>query len=135
MLLDELEAEGGALQLETGINAVEKPDEWFSVATSKGPLKARSLVVATVLPDVDKAVRHASGSDADVIRDRAFFDAARRESVTAKEVARTSMKPGMAVQGPAIIVENETTTIVTSAYAAIGQSDGSLLLRRKGDAA
>jgi len=54
MLLDELEAEGGALQLETGINAVEKPDEWFSVATSKGPLKARSLVVATGGPSIPK---------------------------------------------------------------------------------
>lgn len=54
MLLDELEAAGGTLQLETGIKAVEKPDEWFSVATSKGPLKAKSLVVATGGPSIPK---------------------------------------------------------------------------------
>ncbi|WP_420335721.1 NAD(P)/FAD-dependent oxidoreductase [Roseibium sp.] len=54
MLLNELEAAGGALQLETGIKAVEKPDEWFSVATSKGPLKARALVVATGGPSIPK---------------------------------------------------------------------------------
>lgn len=54
MLLDELEAAGGALQLETGIHAVEKPDDWFSLATSKGPLKARSLVVATGGPSIPK---------------------------------------------------------------------------------
>lgn len=54
MLLDELEAAGGTLQLETGIKAVEKPDDWFSVATSKGPLRAKSLVVATGGPSIPK---------------------------------------------------------------------------------
>ncbi|MEM8702580.1 MAG: NAD(P)/FAD-dependent oxidoreductase [Pseudomonadota bacterium] len=54
MLLHELEAAGGTLQLETAITAVEKPDKWFSVATSKGPLKARSLVVATGGPSIPK---------------------------------------------------------------------------------
>lgn len=54
MLLDELEAAGGALQLETEIKAVEKPDDRFSVATSKGPLRAGSLVVATGGPSIPK---------------------------------------------------------------------------------
>ncbi|MBN9668926.1 NAD(P)/FAD-dependent oxidoreductase [Roseibium aggregatum] len=54
MLLSELEAAGGALQLETEIKAVQKPDEWFSVATSKGPLRAKSLVVATGGPSIPK---------------------------------------------------------------------------------
>nr|WP_319385881.1 NAD(P)/FAD-dependent oxidoreductase [uncultured Roseibium sp.] len=54
MLLDELDAAGGTLQLETGVKAVEKPDAWFSVATSKGPLKAKSLVVATGGPSIPK---------------------------------------------------------------------------------
>lgn len=54
MLLAELEAAGGALQLETRIDAVEKPDDSFSVATSKGPLRTRSLVVATGGPSIPK---------------------------------------------------------------------------------
>ena len=54
MLLDELEAAGGHLQLETEIKAVDKPDERFSVATSKGPLRATSLVVATGGPSIPK---------------------------------------------------------------------------------
>ena len=54
MLLSELEAAGGSLQLETEIRAVEKPDEHFSVATSKGPLRAKSLVVATGGPSIPK---------------------------------------------------------------------------------
>ncbi|WP_299916910.1 hydantoinase/oxoprolinase family protein [uncultured Roseobacter sp.] len=87
-----------------------------------------SLVVATVLPDVVKIARHDSGTPADAPREVSFFDAAR-------EVERVAMTPGKIVDGPAVIVENETTTIVTSAYRAIGQGDGSLLLRRKGEAA
>lgn len=54
MLLDELEAAGGTLQLETEIKAVSKPDDRFSVATSKGPLRAHSLVVATGGPSIPK---------------------------------------------------------------------------------
>jgi hypothetical protein len=54
MLLDELDAAGGTLQLETEIKAVERPDDRFSVSTSKGPLRARSLVVATGGPSIPK---------------------------------------------------------------------------------
>ena len=54
MLLSELEAAGGQLRLETEIKSVTKPDDMFSVATSKGPLRARSLVVATGGPSIPK---------------------------------------------------------------------------------
>ncbi|MEP1931932.1 MAG: NAD(P)/FAD-dependent oxidoreductase [Roseibium sp.] len=54
MLLGELEAAGGTLQLETGIKSVSKPDDKFSVSTSKGPLRAKSLVVATGGPSIPK---------------------------------------------------------------------------------
>lgn len=54
MLLSELEAAGGVLQLETSISAVSKPDDRFSVATSKGPVRAKSLVVATGGPSIPK---------------------------------------------------------------------------------
>jgi N-methylhydantoinase A len=65
-------------------------------------------------------------------RPRVFFDAALRQSVTAREVERADMAPGVIVEGPAVVVENETSTIVTSAFSVIGQGDGSLLLLRKG---
>ena len=44
---------------------------------------------------------------------------------------RAAMTPGMKIDGPAIIVEEETATIVTSAFRAVGQGDGSLRLIRK----
>ncbi len=91
-----------------------------------------SLVVATILPAAIPATRHDSGTAAKERRTRMFFDAALRKMVTAAEVSRHDMTPGVAIEGPAVIVESETTTIVTSAFRAIGQGDGSLLLKRKG---
>ncbi len=93
-----------------------------------------SLVVASVLPDTAPVTRHASGAAVTPNRTRQFFDAALRKPVDAREVERSNMTPGQSVDGPAVIVENETTTIVTSAYRAVGQGDGSLRLIRKGEA-
>ncbi|GGB53417.1 hypothetical protein GCM10011316_26800 [Roseibium aquae] len=47
LLLQELEAAGAKLQLGTTISDVSRPDDRFSIATSKGAYRARSLVVAT----------------------------------------------------------------------------------------
>ncbi|MCV3274184.1 hydantoinase/oxoprolinase family protein [Roseobacter sinensis] len=94
-----------------------------------------SLVVATVLPEVPTATRHDRGTAAEPIRTRQFFDAAKRGMVEAQEVARETLTPGISVEGPAVIVEQETTTIVTSAYRVTGQGDGSLRLTRKEGAA
>lgn len=92
-----------------------------------------SLVVASVLPATPPVVRHFEGAPADALRTRQFFDAALRKTVVAQEIDRRMMTAGQAVEGPAIIVESETTTIVTSGYRAVGQGDGSLRLIRKGD--
>ena len=62
---------------------------------------------------------------------RDFFDAALRATVSAKSVSRSEVLPCVQVDGPAVIVEDDTATIVTSAFTAIGQSDGSLLISRK----
>ena len=91
-----------------------------------------SLMVASVLPDVQKAGRRLTGLPAVNGRTRRFFDAGLRETVEAAEVERTALEPGISVDGPAVVVENETSTIVTSAYSVIGQGDGSLLLLKKG---
>ncbi|MEP2639292.1 MULTISPECIES: hydantoinase/oxoprolinase family protein [Roseobacteraceae] len=92
-----------------------------------------SLVVASVLPDTLPVERHAQGAAVTPLRTRQFFDAALRKTVDAQEVDRAAMTAGQAIDGPAIIIESETTTIVTSGFRAVGQGDGSLRLVRKGD--
>lgn len=90
-----------------------------------------SLVVASVLPEPAAVRRRTGVGPAEVSRTRFIFDAALRRNVEAREVPRAGMVPDSIVEGPAVIVESETSTIVTSAYRAVGQSDGSLLLIRK----
>ena len=91
-----------------------------------------SISVASIRPRRPDVSRILDGTPMAANGTRSFFDAARRETVTAAEVERTTLEPGMAVEGPAVVVEDETTTIVTSGYNVIGQEDGSLLLQRKG---
>lgn len=91
-----------------------------------------SLTVASVVPDVLPVDRHLDGASSVNGKSQSFFDAALRKTVEAREVDRASMEPGIKIDGPAVVVESETTTIVTSAYSVIGQADGSLLLLRKG---
>ena len=94
-----------------------------------------SLVVATQAPEVARVpVRtggRSGGAEAPVVRERAFFDAALRREVDAAEVRRQDLRPGMAVDGPAVIVEDETSTVVTSAFRAVAQEDGAILIVRK----
>jgi len=62
---------------------------------------------------------------------RNIFDAREQTFVDAGIYQRESMEVGNEVTGPAIIVENETTTIVTSGYKATMQEDRCLLMQRK----
>ncbi|MFD2105903.1 hypothetical protein ACFSKJ_21145 [Tabrizicola soli] len=46
-------------------------------------------------------------------------------------MVRDSLRAGQRVAGPAVVVERETATVVTSPFDVVMQSDGSLLLLRK----
>lgn len=62
---------------------------------------------------------------------RRMFDAGTETFLDAAVVSRGAMKPGDWVSGPAVIVERETSTIVTSSRDAIMQADGCLLVCAK----
>lgn len=62
---------------------------------------------------------------------RPVFDPARGEALTSCIIERASLPPGARVTGPAVIVERETSTVVTSPFDVVMQSDGTLLLIRK----
>jgi len=90
-----------------------------------------SVTVATELKPMARVERASADVAAASSRSRRFFDAALRRTVEAAEVRRSDMKAGFRITGPAVIVEDETSTIVTDAFEAIGQRDGSILLLRK----
>ena len=62
---------------------------------------------------------------------RAVFDPAQGAPLPAAIIAREALAPGDRIPGPAVIVERETSTVVTSPFDVVMQSDGSLLLIRK----
>lgn len=62
---------------------------------------------------------------------RTVFDPALGENVPHSIVYRANLATGDQILGPAIIVESQTTTVVSSRFDAIMQSDGSILLVSK----
>ena len=63
---------------------------------------------------------------------RPVFDPSRGEFMATAIVERGDLTPGARLQGPAVIVERETSTVVTAPFDVVMQGDGSLLLIRKG---
>ncbi|UCI09611.1 hydantoinase/oxoprolinase family protein [Mesorhizobium sp. B1-1-8] len=66
---------------------------------------------------------------------RAVFDAATGAPQTHAIIERETLCAGDRVAGPAVIVERETSTVVTTSFDAVIQSDGAILLIRKGSQA
>jgi N-methylhydantoinase A len=65
---------------------------------------------------------------------RDVFDPAGGAMRSSGIVERAALGSGDRVRGPAIIVEAETSTLVTALFDAVVQGDGSILLERKGEA-
>jgi len=62
---------------------------------------------------------------------RRIFDAREQCFVDAQVYQRDELQSGDRIDGPAVIIERETSTVVTSRYQAIRQADGCLLLTKK----
>jgi len=90
-----------------------------------------ALNVATPVPPVPRVTPPSKRKPVRSTWTREIFDAGRRETLTASELPRSGMAPGDSIDGPAVITEDETTTIVTAAFRATMQPDGALLIERK----
>lgn len=65
-------------------------------------------------------------------KQRDVFDPVKGAYLPTDIIPRNNLRPGERLSGPAIIVESETSTIVTSPFDAVVQNDGAILLIRKG---
>lgn len=63
---------------------------------------------------------------------RQVFDPAQGKTMTTSIIDRANLRAGARLSGPAIVVERETSTVVTSTFDLVMQEDGSLLILRKG---
>jgi len=63
---------------------------------------------------------------------RRIFDAREQRFVDAAVYQREDLQVGDLIDGPAVIIESETSTVLTNRYQALRQADGCLLLIKKG---
>jgi N-methylhydantoinase A len=90
-----------------------------------------SVQVRSLLAETGRVEPVASSAPAAGSELRAVYDARDQQFVEAAVYQRDQLDAGDRVSGPAVIIENETSTIVTGRFEAIKQNDGCLLLRRQ----
>ncbi|MGH7040483.1 MAG: hydantoinase/oxoprolinase family protein, partial [Stellaceae bacterium] len=89
------------------------------------------LLLSAPAPDIEEAAPPPAPYDPQPVRRRAVFD---HESGTFAEVAifeRAALAPGAVIRGPAVIVEDETSTVVTRLFDAAIDAFGTIALTRR----
>jgi N-methylhydantoinase A len=90
-----------------------------------------SVKASSPLPDVARVVAVEGCRTIEPRTRRRLFDAGSRSFVDAGIHEREGLSPGDIVNGPAVIVERETSTVLTSSFTATVQTDGCLLITRR----
>jgi N-methylhydantoinase A len=103
-----------------------RPIEGLDIEIVSWAVKASSP-----LPPVERLKLVDNRSEVTPSRTRKIFDAALHQFVEATIVERDTLAVGACVRGPAVIVEPETATLVTSSFDATVQPDGCLLVVAK----
>ena len=115
-------------------NRFEKAyEEFFGRAIAGLAIEAIgwSVRVATPRPPVDRIERVAASRDVATGRSRTIHDPTTGTPVTAAVVERDDLAVGDRVPGPAVVVEPQTTTWLSSTQQAVLQADGCLLVTRQ----
>ena len=84
----------------------------------------------TMPPDILTPIE--AGSAAPTDNSRPCFDPASGQVVTAQIVDRAKLAAGMGIEGPALIVEDETTIVLPASRRAVAAADGAIDIRIKG---
>ena len=90
-----------------------------------------AVKASSPLPPVERLRLVDEHTDITPQKTRRIFDAALHTFVNAAIVERSAMPVGACIRGPAVIVEPETATLVTSSFDATVQPDGCLLVVAK----
>lgn len=90
-----------------------------------------SMKASDIRPAPDRQNLLATGQVKDGAKTRPVFDPSSDGLQDSRIVERATLSAGDRVAGPAVIVERETSTVVTSPFDAVLQGDGTILLTRK----
>jgi N-methylhydantoinase A len=83
-------------------------------------------------PDTAAAMPDTSAGPAPIDGNKQVFDAEFGKFVTASVIRRDALQPGSTFDGPAIIIEDQTTTYVPGGFKGTVSSHGHLVLKRHG---
>ncbi|TQV68331.1 hydantoinase/oxoprolinase family protein [Denitrobaculum tricleocarpae] len=89
-----------------------------------------SVRVSTPVPPVMPVEAVPAQREAVSDQQRALFDPVGQRFDEAQVIQRSALEPGVAVTGPAVIVESETSIIVPPGFQAVMQTDGCVMLGR-----
>ena len=109
-------------------------EEFFGRAIDDLPIEtvSWSVRVSSLIPQRASVELSAIPGDAPTCDSyREGYDAASGQKVTTKLFNRDTLGPGQAIDGPAIIAEQQTTTVIASHHRCTVQPDGTLLITRR----
>ncbi|MFK8022595.1 MAG: hydantoinase/oxoprolinase family protein [Ilumatobacter sp.] len=89
-----------------------------------------SVRVSSIVPPRQRVDLSTQASAFDGSASRIAYDAVSADHVETVVLSRDDLTPGVAVSGPAIVAESQTTTVIASHHTCTMQSDGSLLVTR-----
>ena len=110
-------------------------EEFFGRAIDDLAIEAVSwsVKVASVVEPPPTVELASTGTPGVAVRaERSMFDPVAGADVASTVVERSAMAVGAQVDGPAVIVESQTTTVLASHHRAVMQTDGTLLIGRVG---
>ncbi len=122
-----------AASAETIAASFEKEYERFFGRAIEGldiEIVSWSVKASSPLPPVERVSSIAEGNIVQPGKARRLFEAAQGAYLEAGIHERTGLTPGDVVKGPAVIVERETSTVLTASFKAVVQRDGCLLVTR-----
>jgi len=91
-----------------------------------------TLMLGTKLPSVQQIPAPAFDNSATApIAQRPVFDPATTDFVETPVYRREDLSPGVRIEGPALIVEDQTTSVVTAGFEATLNQTGYIVMRRK----
>ncbi|PDT45046.1 methylhydantoinase [Sinorhizobium fredii] len=90
-----------------------------------------AVKASSALPEVARVEAVGRRRNAEPGKHRRLFDVGQRAFLEAGIHERETLVPGDVVSGPAVIVERETSTVLTSSFVATVQADGCLLVTRR----
>jgi len=109
---------------------------WTLAVTARRDSSITSMTKGGTLPSptavsVVSPVLQPAGGQGPAGAGRRLFDAVRADYVTATAYRRNDLAPDSAVAGPAVIVEEQTTTVVPDGFQVVVNSLGYLILERR----